>query len=122
MICLPCLSCQARLFFVTDEYCALFGSGDGLSPTDQIPSDDNNARDCCGAWHIKPAPNRPCRTALCAVGRVMSLSFPSGFARLALCGRAAEPVGLPEFAVHGHTAGIDATFQKVGLVAKVHVF
>jgi predicted transposase YbfD/YdcC len=28
----------------------------------------------------------------------------------------------PEFAVHRHTAGIDAIFQKVRLVAKVHAF
>ena len=27
----------------------------------------------------------------------------------------------PEFAVHRHTAGIDATFQKVRLVAQVYV-
>jgi hypothetical protein len=59
MICLPCLSHQARsslprLFSVTDEYCVLLGSGDGLAPTDRIPSDDNTWR---GSQVIPPGPD-----------------------------------------------------------------
>src|SRR5690349_15909686 len=35
--------------------------------------------------------------------------------------RAIQAAFVPEFAVHRHTTGIDATFQRVGLVAKVYV-